>query len=141
MINSLERDKRNFVNAYVRVLNNERGALFAGAGLSIPSGGISWSDLLREEADSIGINVSKENDLISVAQFIYNESGTRQTIIQLLKNKIVKSGKVNENHEILSSLPIKKAWTTNYDEFLERSFSNNGKIVDLKKSEIGRAHV
>lgn len=134
MIVSSRREKRNFVNEYVKALNNERGALFAGAGLSIPSGGISWSELLRDEADSIGIDVSRENDLISVAQFIYNESGTRQTITQLLKNKIVKSGKVNENHEILSSLPIKKAWTTNYDEFLERSFSNTGKIVDLKKS-------
>jgi len=134
MINSLERDKRNFVNAYVRVLNNERGALFAGAGLSIPSGGISWSDLLREEADSIGINVSKENDLISVAQFIYNESGTRQTIIQLLKNKIVKDGKVNKNHELINSLPIKRAWTTNYDNFLENSFEFAGKTVDVKRS-------
>src|SRR5690625_4014950 len=131
---SSRRDRKNFINTFVRALNNNRGALFAGAGLSMPSGGISWSELLRDEACSIGIDVSRENDLITVAQYIYNESGTRQTITQLLKNKIVKSGKVNENHEILSSLPIKKAWTTNYDEFLERSFSNNGKIVDLKKS-------
>lgn len=115
-------------------MNNGRGALFAGAGLSIPLGGISWSELLREEADSIGIDVSRENDLISVAQFIYNESGTRQTITQLLKNKIIKNGVENKNHHLLSSLPIKKVWTTNYDDFLEKSFINAGKIVDLKKS-------
>src|SRR5699024_6027475 len=134
MIDSSERDKRNFINEYVKVLNNNRGALFAGAGLSIPSGGISWKELLREEADSIGIDVDKENDLISVAQFIYNESRTRQTITQLLKNKISKKGNINLNHEILSSLPIKKAWTTNYDDFLERSFTDADKVVDLKKS-------
>src|SRR5690625_919456 len=134
MLISNARDKKNFVNEYVKALNNERGALFAGAGLSIPSGGISWSELLREEANSIGIDVSREDDLISVAQFIYNESGTRQTITQLLKNKIIKNGKINENHEILSCLPIKKVWTTNYDDFLERSFDSIGKIVDLKRS-------
>ena len=134
MIVSSLRDKKNFVNEYVKALNNGRGALFAGAGLSIPSGGISWSELLREEADSIGIDVSKENDLISVAQYIYNESGTRQTITQLLKNKINESGNINENHTLLNSLPVKKVWTTNYDEFLETSFANNGKTVDVKKS-------
>lgn len=134
MIISSSRDKNNFVNEYVKSLNNGRGALFAGAGLSIPLGGISWSELLREDAASIGIDVSKENDLISVAQFIYNESGTRQTIIQLLKNKILNKGKINENHKILRKLPIKKIWTTNYDDFLENSFIDAGKIVDIKKS-------
>lgn len=100
----------------------------------MPSGGISWSELLKDEAHSIGIDVSRENDLISVAQYIYNESGTRQTITQLLKNKIIKNGKINKNHTLLSSLPIKKVWTTNYDEFIESSFDLSGKIVDVKKS-------
>lgn len=134
MIVSSSRDKRNFIDEFVKALNNNRGALFAGAGLSMPSGGINWRELLHEDASSIGIDVSRENDLISVAQFIYNESGTRQTITQLLKNKIVKSGKINENHKVLNTLPIKKVWTTNYDDFLENSFTSAGRIVDLKKS-------
>src|SRR5699024_5415695 len=95
-----ERDKRNFINEYVKALNNNRGVLFAGAGLSVPSGGINWRDLLREEAASIDIDVDRENDLISVAQYIYNESGTRQTITQLLKNEISKRGRINVNHEV-----------------------------------------
>lgn len=134
MIDSYERDKKNFINEFVKSLNNGRGALFAGAGLSIPSGGISWSELLREDANAIGVDVSREADLISVAQYIYNESGTRQTITQLLKDKINKSGKINKNHELLSCLPITKAWTTNYDNFLENSFLKIGKVVDVKKS-------
>src|SRR5699024_6122742 len=129
-----ERDKRNFINEYVKALNNNRGVLFAGAGLSVPSGGINWRDLLREEAASIDIDVDRENDLISVAQYIYNESGTRQTITQLLKNEISKRGRINVNHEVLAVLPIKKVWTTNYDDYLERGFSEAGKVVDLKKS-------
>src|SRR5699024_11825307 len=118
-----ERDKRNFINEYVKALNNNRGVLFAGAGLSVPSGGINYRDLLSEEAESIDIDVDRENDLISVAQYIYNESGTRQTITQLLKNEISKRGRINVNHEVLAVLPIKKVWTTNYDDYLERGFS------------------
>lgn len=134
MTNHYERDKRNFINEYVRALNNKRGALFAGAGLSMSSGGLSWSNLLKEEASSIGIDVTREDDLISVAQYIFNESGTRQTITQLLKNKINKKGKLNENHKVLSELPIIKVWTTNYDDFLEIAFVNAGKVIDTKKS-------
>jgi|SRR5690625_682353 len=111
---SSRRDRKNFINTFVRALNNNRGALFAGAGLSMPSGGISWSELLRDEACSIGIDVSRENDLITVAQYIYNESGTRQTITQLLKNKIVKKGGINKNHKILRNLPIKKPNRTKF---------------------------
>lgn len=130
----IERDKKNFVNSYVRALNNGRAAIFAGAGVSIPSGGISWSDLLREEAESIGLDISKENDLISVAQYIYNESGTKQTITNLLKNKIAREGKINKNHEIIRSLPIRKIWTTNYDDFLEKAYLDDNKVIDVKKS-------
>lgn len=64
------------------------GVLFTGAGLSIPSGGINWRNVLREKAASIDIDVNRKNNLISVAQYIYNESGMRQTITQLLKNEI-----------------------------------------------------
>ncbi|RVU62977.1 hypothetical protein BM74_17590 [Bacillus thuringiensis] len=129
-----KREKKNFVNSYVRALNNGRAAIFAGAGVSIPSGGISWSDLLREEAESIGLDISKENDLISVAQYIYNESGTKQTITSLLKNKIAREGKINKNHEIIRSLPIRKIWTTNYDDFLEKAYLDANKVIDVKKS-------
>ncbi len=129
-----EREKKNFVNSYVRALNNGRAAIFAGAGVSIPSGGISWNDLLKEEAESIGLDISKENDLISVAQYIYNESGTKQTITNLLKNKIAREGKINENHELIRSLPIRKIWTTNYDDFLEKAYLDVNKVIDIKKT-------
>lgn len=131
---SKERDKRNFVNEYVRALNNGRGAIFAGAGLSIPSKGVNWKELLRNEAKAIDLDVDKETDLISVAQYIFNESRTRQTITRLLKNEINKKGNININHEIISSLPIKKVWTTNYDDFLEKSFESVGKIADIKRT-------
>lgn len=124
----------NFIREYVRDLRQGKAALFAGAGLSIPSGGISWSKLLEEEAIAIGIDVNQEQDLTTVAQYIYNESGSRQIITQLIKNHINVYGQTNRNHEILSSLPISKVWTTNYDHYIEDSFKKYGKTVDVKRS-------
>lgn len=129
-----DQEKKNLVREYVRALNQDKAALFAGAGLSIPSGGLSWTSLLEDEANAIGIDVYKEHDLTSVAQYIYNETGSRQVINGLLKNHINTYGKENLNHKVISSLPIKKMWTTNYDDYIERSLQQNGKIVDIKKS-------
>lgn len=130
----MNNNKNNLIREFVRALNQGNAALFAGAGLSIPSGGISWPNLLEDEAKAIGIDVYKEHDLTSVAQYIYNESGSRQIITRLLKNHINTYGKENKNHQLISSLPIHKIWTTNYDDYIERSLQKNGKIVDVKKS-------
>ena len=70
----MNNNKNNLIREFVRALNQGNAALFAGAGLSIPSGGISWPNLLEDEAKAIGIDVYKEHDLTSVAQYIYNES-------------------------------------------------------------------
>jgi hypothetical protein len=41
--------------------------------LSIPAGLVSWKDLLRDIAKEIGVDVDKEVDLISVAQYHVNK--------------------------------------------------------------------
>ncbi|OOV77040.1 SIR2 family protein [Mammaliicoccus fleurettii] len=126
---------QSFLFNYVKELHNDNSALFVGAGLSMDSGGLNWKELLREDAHSIGLDVEEEKeDLVSVAQYIYNETGSRNTISQLIKNKIKTDGKENEKHKIISSLPIKTIWTTNYDHYLENAFERTGKIVDVKKS-------
>lgn len=128
------REFKNFISEYVASISNGSAAVFAGAGLSIPSGELSWAELLRNDAKSIGIVIDREDDYISVAQYIYNESGTRNTITKLIKNHVDKKGSINENHQVLASLPITKYWTTNYDTYIERALENQGKRVDVKRS-------
>ncbi len=128
------REFNNFVSEYVAALSNGSAAIFAGAGLSIPSGELSWASLLRNDAKNIGLEIDREDDYISVAQYIYNESGTRNTITKLIKNHVDKKGNINENHKVLASLPITKYWTTNYDTYIERALEDKGKRVDVKRS-------
>ncbi|KZE01717.1 hypothetical protein B4117_5648 [Bacillus mycoides] len=123
-----------FIKNYTEDLLDSKVAVFGGAGLSVGAGAVSWKELLREAADDIGVDVDKEYDLVSVAQYIYNESNSRNKITKLIKNHIQKKGEVTENHRILANLPIKTFWTTNYDEYIEKSFEQNSKLYDVKKS-------
>lgn len=42
-----DQEKKNLVREYVRALNQDKAALFAGAGLSIPSGGVKLDKFAR----------------------------------------------------------------------------------------------
>lgn len=111
-------------------------AVFAGAGLSIPSGHGNWKTLLKGLASEIKLDVDKEHDLVKVAQYYVNESqGNKARLTQQLVNQFGNRLTPNENHKILADLPIRTYWTTNYDNLIEKSLGNNCKKVDLKITE------
>ncbi|UTH02874.1 SIR2 family protein [Macrococcoides canis] len=134
MIYNKNREIINFINNYTDEIQNGNAAIFAGAGLSVDSGVVSWKELLRKPANEIGLDVDKESNLVDVAQYIYNESNSRNKITSIIKNHIDNNGEITKNHEILSGLPIKTYWTTNYDHYIEKSLSEEKKIVDVKKT-------
>lgn len=127
-------ERISFINDFVEEIKEQKAAIFAGAGLSIPTGNLNWKDLLREDAKAIGINVDEEHDLLAVAQYIYNESGTRNKITKLVKKYINRNGTLTKNHDLLATLPIATFWTTNYDGYIEESFKKNNKTIDIKKN-------
>src|SRR2546427_2462483 len=110
-----------FIDTYVQALRDQNAAVFAGAGLSIPAGMVDWKGLLKDIAKDIGLDVDKEHDLITVAQFHYNELGGRHRINQALIDEFTPRAKLTENHGLLASLPIRTYLTTNYDHLLEDS--------------------
>jgi hypothetical protein len=57
----------SFIDTYVQALHDQNAAIFAGAGLSIPAGLVNWKELLKDVASDIGLDVNKEEDLITVA--------------------------------------------------------------------------
>lgn len=124
----------NFINDYTEEIQNDNAAIFAGAGLSVGAGAVSWKELLRNSAEKINLDVDKEHDLVAVAQHIYNQSNSRNKITTLIKNHINSEGEVTNNHRILSRLPIDTYWTTNYDEYIEESFKEVNKIADTKRN-------
>lgn len=125
-----------FVNEYVDSLRCGEAGLFVGAGLSLASGMPSWKRLLQKPAESIGMNVDKEEDLVTLAQYYVNESHDARTKINTeLKSQFGCLSKINDNQKIIAQLPIDTIWTTNYDNLLEKAFENNDKICDVKRSK------
>ncbi|MFS1162620.1 SIR2 family protein [Aeromonas salmonicida] len=129
---TFERETEIFIRDYVKDINEGNAAVFAGAGLSIPAGYVNWAELLSEIAYDLGLDIDKESDLVSLAQFHVNENRTKSKVCRKILEEFVECTEVTENHKILSRLPISSVWTTNYDDLLERSFLSEGKNPDIK---------
>src|SRR5262249_47745951 len=121
-----------FVTRYALALTDQNAAIFAGAGLSIPAGMVDWKALLKDIAADIGLDVDKETDLVTLAQFHVNERGGRHQINQALVNESARRASLTDNHKILASLPIRTFWTTNYDSLIEESLKAAEKPPDVK---------
>jgi len=123
---------KQFKKRFLEALRDDTAAIFAGAGLSVPSGYVNWRELLRELAEDIDLDIDKEVDLVALTQYYRNERGNRSRINQEIVNQFTKDTQITENHKILSRLPIKCFWTTNYDKLIEKSLEENNKKIDVK---------
>lgn len=122
-----------FISDFVKELSDDNVAIFAGAGLSAPSGFVDWKGLMRGFSEQIGLDIEKEEDLISLAQYYLNEQkGNRFSITKKLVEEFSQDKVPNENHRILARLPIPAYWTTNYDRLIERALTENNKKPDPK---------
>lgn len=125
--------KEELIRKYVKAIQEGNAAVFAGAGLSRASGYVDWKGLLRPLAADIGLDVDKETDLLSVAQFYRNRKGVKTPINQEILEAFTKGVDINENINILARLPIHTYWTTNYDSLLENGIKNANRKPDVKK--------
>ena len=133
MNDQMNRDKEAFLREIGKELEEDNVAIFAGSGLSAPAGYVSWQELLRSTAKDIGLDVDKEHDLVTLAQYHLNVNGqNRSQLNKRLIEEFSKSGEITENHKILARLPIDTYWTTNYDKLIERALESAGKVTDVK---------
>ncbi len=129
----MEQHLSRFVDTYTKAIKESNAAIFAGAGLSIPAGFVNWKNLLRDIAADLKLDIDRENDLIAIAQYHYNEKGNnRHRLNQLLIDEFTQGTSVTVNHRILAELPIQTYWTTNYDKLIEKAIEEEGKTPDTK---------
>ena len=124
--------KEELIREYAKAIREGNAAIFGGAGLSRPSGFVDWKGLLRPLASDIGLDVDKETDMLSVAQFYKNQRRTRAGINQKILDAFSVDAQINENIRIISRLPIFTYWTTNYDELLEKGIREANRNPDVK---------
>ena len=129
----IARTKEAFLRDIAKELEEDNVAIFAGSGLSAPAGFVSWGELLRPIAYDLGLDVDKEHDLVTLAQYHLNVNGlNRSQLNKRLIEEFSKTAEVTVNHKILARLPIYTYWTTNYDKLIEQSLESTGKIADVK---------
>lgn len=128
----MDKHGEQFVETFVKELEEENVAIFAGAGLSVDAGYVDWKKLLQPIAQDLGLDIDKEHDLISIAQYHLNEKQNRSGLNRALIDQLSPGHAATSNHRILARLPIKTFWTTNYDKLIEDSLKEAGKIADVK---------
>ena len=120
------------IRKYTQAIREGNVGIFAGAGLSRASGYVDWKNLLRPLAEEVELDIEKEKDFLSVAQYCRNESGTRTSINQEILNAFNAEVGENENVDIIARLPISTYWTTNYDKLIEKELEKKNRKADVK---------
>jgi hypothetical protein len=122
-----------FIELYSKEIEAGTAAIFAGAGLSRSAGFVDWRGLLKGIADELGLDIDRETDLISVAQFHVNRhGGNRGHLNKAILEEFPVDKTPTEKHRLLSRLPISTWWTTNYDKLIERALETEERIPDIK---------
>ncbi|WP_417610289.1 SIR2 family protein [Owenweeksia hongkongensis] len=128
----MRQEHETFVKDFVESLQDRSAAIFAGAGLSVGAGFVDWKGLLEDIAKEIGLDIQKEDDLLAVAQYHYNENRGRGKLNKKILNIFTEAVDETENHKVLARLPVSTYWTTNYDNLIEAALERNNMIVDVK---------
>ena len=128
----MNREISSFIDKYVKAIKDNSAAMFIGAGFSKSAGYVDWKNLLRNVTDDLGLDVDREYDLVSLAQYCYNKNGNRSIINDVIFDEFTKEKEMDENHRIISRLPIFTYWTTNYDSLIEDALTEEKKVVDVK---------
>lgn len=122
-----------FIRNFSKEVKENNAAIFAGAGLSVGAGFVDWKRLLSPITEELGLDVNKEDNLVSIAQYHCNEKlQNRNRLNQLLINEFNRDAELTENHKILARLPITTYWTTNYDKLIEKALEMAHKVPDVK---------
>ncbi|OOP72853.1 SIR2 family protein [Clostridium beijerinckii] len=121
-----------FIDKYIKEIKENNAAVFLGAGFSKNSGFVDWKSLLRNIADELGLDIEKESNLVSLAQYYCNKNRSRYEIDKLIFDEFARDIHISENHRIIARLPIFTYWTTNYDSLIEDALKEVKKIPDVK---------
>ena len=114
--------REELVKKFVKMLSINKATIFVGAGLSRASGYVDWKELLREPAESIGLDVDKEANFIEIAEMYVQSRGNRGGFIQEIFNQLNKNVVESDSHYVLTNLPLTTIWTTNFDTLIEDTY-------------------
>ncbi len=124
-----------FIKKYAKFIRTGRAAVLLGAGMSSGAGYVDWKSLLKDVALELQLDITKEDDLISLAQYYVSNKQSKKPLIETIIENLNKDLKPSKSHEILASMPLDTYWTTNYDDLIEKSLIEKNKRIDVKRRD------
>ncbi|MGV2129394.1 SIR2 family protein [Agrobacterium vitis] len=122
--------RTRFLREFPSSLHEGTGVVFVGAGVSMAAGYPSWSKLLMEIGEEIGVNSRDIQDLAALAQWHIRETGNATGVRNVIKREIGQDRPLPETVKTLARLPVRHIWTTNYDRLVERAFAEISRPLD-----------
>lgn len=127
---------KSFVEESKKIINkasiNNKLVIFVGAGVSMNSGYPSWTNLITEFANGLGLNISQlsDDDYLKIPQYYYNLRKEKE-YYDVVLNKFDINAKPNKIHELMLELNPNHIITTNYDDLIERACNKKGLFFDV----------
>jgi hypothetical protein len=128
-------EKDLFVRKFSICIQENRAAAFLGAGMSASAGFVNWKELLTDIAEELELDIKKEDDLISLAQYYVTKKSNRKQLVESIIENINKEKTPTYSHLLLANLPLNTFWTTNYDDLIEKSIQGTNKRYDVKRRD------
>jgi hypothetical protein len=130
-VRTMARTAQRFLDDFSAAVRDEYAAIFVGAGVSVAAGYPSWTSLLTEIGEELGVRSSEVHDLAALAQWSIQENGGATRVRNVIKREIGLERDLPEALKIISRLPIRALWTTNYDRLVERAFASISRPLDV----------
>ena len=106
-----------------KAIDNNKLAVFVGSAISYDSGLPSWSQLIKEMKNSLEVET---DDYLKIPEHYYLQYGQNAYYNKI--NGYFPSKEPNELHELILNLKPQHIITTNWDDLLEKTISNNGDL-------------
>lgn len=114
-----------------QAISDNKLVVFVGAGASIQSGLPLWSEAVEAIYCKLGKTSVRKDEYLKIPQLYFNARGEKE-YNELVKSIFKYDNKYpNEIHELIVQLNPCNVITTNYDDFLERSFFENGEFLEV----------
>lgn len=105
---------------------NGNGTIFVGSGISSSAGMPLWGELMAPLRTDLGAEIDPHASYLDIAE-LYETKYSRSELVRYLKNSLDKPGfQLTKAHELIVSLPVKRIYTTNFDDLLEQASSRQG---------------
>lgn len=105
---------------------NGNGTVFVGAGISSSSGMPLWGELMAPLKTDLGDAIHEHASNLDIAE-LYETKYCRSELVRYLKKSLEKvSFQLTKTHELIVRLPVKRIYTTNFDDLLEQASSRQG---------------